>query len=254
MGTGGGIVRPAPSHPVRKNRSPSHPAPLSQGLTPASPVSSRSDTTGSPTPHAPPRTRANPGAPPTPPLLVPMYQDTSATAHLLALVLRGVAVHLVPRILWTVTPVYVGMMAILSVQAMTVAQLLPLPPQQPLLLLLPPPLPPQQPPQPPQPPPPPHHPPAPQCQALQQEQTASSPSPSRAPPTCPALSGSMEGRARAASGAPPRWTARGFMLMGRVTMASVELTVILTLCLWPRFLRVLLVQMLGLQVRRTRIL
>merc|ERR1712013_477462 len=211
MGTGGGIVRPAPSHPVRKNRSPSHPAPLSQGLTPASPVSSRSDTTGSPTPHAPPRTRANPGAPPTPPLLVPMYQDTSATAHLLALVLRGVAVHLVPRILWTVTPVYVGMMAILSVQAMTVAQLLPLPPQQPLLLLLP----------------PPHHPPAPQCRALQQEQTASSPSPSRAPPTCPALSGSMEGRARAASGAPPRWTARGFMLMGRVTMASVELTVIL---------------------------
>merc|ERR1712013_207746 len=197
MGTGGGIVRPAPSHPVRKNRSPSHPAPLSQGLTPASPVSSRSDTTGSPTPHAPPRTRANPGAPPTPPLLVPMYQDTSATAHLLALVLRGVAVHLVPRILWTVTPVYVGMMAILSVQAMTVAQLLPLPPQQP-----------------PQPPPPPHHPPAPQCQALQQEQTASSPSPSRAPPTCPAQSGSMEGRTRAASGAPPRWTARGFMLMG----------------------------------------
>merc|ERR1712013_564791 len=189
-----------------------------------------------------------------PHILVPMYQDTSATAHLLALVLRGVAVHLVPRILWTVTPVYVGMMAILSVQAMTVAQLLPLPPQQPLLLLLPPPLPPQQPPQPPQPPPPPHHPPAPQCQALQQEQTASSPSPSRAPPTCPALSGSMEGRARAASGAPPRWTARGFMLMGRVTMASVELTVILTLCLWQRFLRVLLVQMLGQQVRRTRIL
>merc|ERR1712115_479131 len=129
-----------------------------------------------------------------------------------------------------------------SVQAMTVAPLLPLPLLPPL----------QQPLQPP--PPPPHHPPAPQCQALEQEQTVSSPSPSRAQPTCPAQSGSMEGRTRAASGALPRWTARGFMLMGRVTMASVELTVILTLCLWQRFLRVLLVLMLGQQVRRTRIL
>merc|ERR1712177_46078 len=135
---------------------------------------------------------------------------------------------------------------------MTVAPLLPLPLPPPLQQLLPLPLPHQQPPQPP--PPPPHPPPAPQCQDLQQEQTVSSPSPSRAPPTCPALSGSMEGRTRAASGAPPRWTARGFMLMGRVTMASVELTVILTLCLWQRFLRVLLVLMLGQQVRRTRIL
>merc|ERR1719414_1304609 len=145
-------------------------------------------------------------------------------------------------------------MGILYVQAMTVAQLHPLqlPPPPPLPLLLPLPLPPQQPPQ--QPPPPPHHPPAPQCQALQLEQTVSSHSPSQAPPTCPARSGSMEGRTTAASGAPPRWTARGFMLMGRVTMASVELTVILTLCLWQRFLRVLLVLMLGQQVRKTRIL
>merc|ERR1719278_2267239 len=109
---------------------------------------------------------------------------------------------------------------------MTVAQLLLLPQPAPLLLLpllLPHPQPPQ--------PPPPHHPPAPQCQALLQEQPVSSPSPSQAPPTCPAQSGSTGGRTRAASGAPPRWIARGFMLTGRVTTASVELTVILTQCL-----------------------
>merc|ERR1719513_463202 len=122
---------------------------------------------GSPTPPAPPRTRVRPGAPPTPPLLVHTFQDTLATAHLLALVLReAAAVHLVPRILWTVTPVYVGLMVILSVQAMTVAPLLPPPLPPPLLQLLPPPLPHQQPPPQPQPPPP-HPPPAPQCQAPQ---------------------------------------------------------------------------------------
>merc|ERR1712013_553528 len=71
---------------------------------------------------------------------------------------KAAAVHLVAHTLWTVTPVYVGLMVILSVQTMTVAQLLPPP--------LPPPLPqPHQ--QPPQPPPHPHPPPAPQCQALQ---------------------------------------------------------------------------------------
>jgi len=243
----------APCHLVNQRPSLFLPAPPSQVPILIRLVSSPSDTTGSPTPPAPPRTRAKPGAPPTPPLLVPTFQDTSATAHLLALGLReAAAAHLVPHILWTVTPVYVGLMVILSVQAMTVAQLLPHPLLPPLLQLLPLPPPHQQPPQPP--PPPPHPPPAPQCQALEQEQTVSSPSPSQAPPTCPARSGSMEGRTRAASGAPPRWTARGFMLMGRVTMASVELTVILTLCLWQRFLRVLLVLMLGQQVRRTRIL
>merc|ERR1719477_279329 len=67
---------------------------------------------------------------------------------------KATAAHLVPRILWTVTPVYVGLMAILSVQAMTVAPLLPPPLPPPLLQLLPRPLPHQQPPQP-QPPPPP---------------------------------------------------------------------------------------------------
>merc|ERR1712038_142050 len=107
------------------------------------------------------------------------------TAPLLALELRGVVVHPVPHTPWTVTPVSVELMVILSVPAMSVAQLLPLLPPQ--LLLLPLLLHPQQPPQP---PPPPLPPPAPQCQALLQEQPVSSPSPSQAPPTCPAQSGS----------------------------------------------------------------
>merc|ERR1711970_1019313 len=79
--------------------------------------------------------------------------------------------------------------------------------------------------------PPLHYQPAPQSLALLQALLVSSPSPSLGPPMCPAQSGSTGGRTRAASGAPPRWTVRGFMLTGRVTMASVELTVMLTQCL-----------------------
>merc|ERR1712115_629233 len=130
-----------------------------------------------------------------------------------------------------------------SVYLLLSYQLLPPPPLQ--LLQLP-----QQRPQ--QPLHPPHHPPAPQSQALLLARTVFSPSPFQAPPMSPAQSGSMGGRTRAASGAPPRWIARVFMLTGRVIMASVGLTAILTQCLWQRFLRVLLGPMLGQLVRRTR--
>ena len=70
---------------------------------------------------------------------------------------------------------------------------------------------------------------------------------------CPALSGSMGEKTRAVSGAPQRWMRRGFMSMVRETMGSVGLTVILTPCLWPTFLRVSSGQMLGLAFRGTRI-
>merc|ERR1711892_24886 len=111
-------------------------------------------------------------------------------------------------------------------------------------------LPPQQ--QPPQPQP--HHPPhAAQCLAQLPALPVSSPSPSQAPLTCPAPSGSMAGRTRAASGALPRWMLRGFMSMGRATMASVGLTATLTACLSQRFWRVLLGPMQGLAFRETRI-
>merc|ERR1712117_412367 len=136
----------APCHLVNRRLSLYLPVLPSQVLILTRLVSSPSGTTGSPTPPAPPRTRVTPGAPPTPPWLVPTFLGTLGTALLLALGLRGVVVHLVPHTLWTVTPVSVELMGILSVQVMTVAQLLPLP--QPLLLL-PLPLPHQQLPQPP---------------------------------------------------------------------------------------------------------
>merc|ERR1712098_627864 len=176
------------------------------------------------------------------------YQDTLATVLLPAKELSPRAVvHQEPPTLLTATPVCVGLMVLLSVQIISVDQLQLLPPPPLQLLQLP-----QQRQQQPQHPPP--HPHAPQSQALLLAQTVSSLSPSRGPPTSPAQSGSTGGRTRAASGAPPRLIARVFMLMGRVTMASVGLTVILTQCLWQIFLRVLLGPKLGQLVRRTRIL
>merc|ERR1711892_446378 len=100
---------------------------------------------------------------------------------------------------------------------------------------------------------PPQQQPAAPCLAQLQALPVSSPSPSQAPPTCPAPSGSMAGRTRAASGALPRWMLRGYMSMGRATMASVGLTATLTACLSQRFWRVLLGPMQGLAFRETRI-
>merc|ERR1711942_117504 len=137
---------------------------------------------GSPTPPAPPRTRVTPGAPPTPPWQAPMYQDTmDSVLHLAWLSHRTVA-HLAPPILWTAILVFVGQMASLSVQLMSVDHQPPQPHQQP-------------PPPPRPPPPPPHPPPAPQAQcplltatpvcAAPWVRRCAPPPPAPPPPLCP---------------------------------------------------------------------
>merc|ERR1712013_203312 len=127
----GEIVTLAPCHLVNQRPSLFLPAPLSQVPILISPVSSPLDTTGSPTPPAPPRTRVRPGAPPTPPWQAPMYQDTmDSVLHLAWLSHRTVA-HLAPPILWTAILVFVGQMASLSVQLLSVDHQPPQPHQQP---------------------------------------------------------------------------------------------------------------------------
>merc|ERR1719317_1336042 len=144
----GEIVTLAPCHLVNQRPSLFLPAPPSQVPILISPVSSPSDTTGSPTPPAPPRTRVTPGAPPRPPWQAPMFQDTmDSVLHLAWLSHRTVA-HLAPPILWTAILVFVGQMGSLSVQLLSVDHQ----PHQP------------QPPPHQQPPPPPPPPPAPQAQ------------------------------------------------------------------------------------------
>merc|ERR1719317_1828524 len=169
----GEIVTLAPCHLVNQRPSLFLPAPPSQVPILIRLVSSPSDTTGSPTPPAPP----------TPPWQAPMYQDTmDSVLHLAWLSHRTVA-HLAPPILWTAILVFVGQMASLSVQLLSVDHQPPQPP--------PPPLPPQPPPQPPPPPPPP----APQAQcplltatpvcAAPWVRRCAPPPPAPPPPLCP---------------------------------------------------------------------
>merc|ERR1719317_1005228 len=101
----GEIVTLAPCHLVNQRPSLFLPAPPSQVPILIRLVSSPSDTTGSPTPPAPPRTRVRPGAPPTPPWQAPMYQDTMDSAHHLAWLSHRTVAHLAPPILLTATPV-----------------------------------------------------------------------------------------------------------------------------------------------------
>merc|ERR1712013_176482 len=89
----GEIVTLAPCHLVNQRPSLFLPAPPSQVPILIRLVSSPSDTTGSPTPPAPPRTRAKPGAPPRPPWQAPMFQDTMDTVHQLALEQRPTPPH-----------------------------------------------------------------------------------------------------------------------------------------------------------------
>merc|ERR1719317_567000 len=184
----GEIVTLAPCHLVNQRPSLFLPAPPSQVPILISLVSSPSDTTGSPTPPAPTKTRVRPGAPPTPPWQAPMYQDTmDSVLHLAWLSHRTVA-HLAPPILWTAILVFVGQMASLSVQLLSVDHQPPQPHQQP-----PPPPPPPPQPQPPPPPPPP--PPAPQAQcplltatpvcAAPWVRRCAPPPPAPPPPLCP---------------------------------------------------------------------
>merc|ERR1712013_143540 len=124
----GEIVTLAPCHLVNQRPSLFLPAPPSQVPILTRLVSSPSDTTGSP---APPRTRVRPGAPPTPPWQAPMFRDTmDSVLHLAWLSHRTVA-HLAPPILWTAILVFVGQMASLSVQLLSVDHQPPPQPHQP---------------------------------------------------------------------------------------------------------------------------